>query len=140
MNNNNIGFATGRLTRDIEVRTTNSGNKFAFINLAINRNYKNKDGERETDFVSFSAFGKSAEFAEAHLQKGQAISIRYELRSSNKQNDDGKNITVENKVVTGFDFVPGGSSKKDSNTDTGSKPEKIQEDFEELDLDDDLPF
>lgn len=139
MNNNNMGFCTGRITRDVEIRQTPGGNKFTFVNLAVGRNYKNKEGEYETDFVSFSAFGKTAEFAEAHLKKGQVISVRYELRSSTKKNDDGKTITVENKVITGFDFVPGSAKKSEDNA-PAAKPEKEPQDFEELDMDDDLPF
>ena len=75
MNSNNFGIITGRVTRDVELRGE-EGKHAAFINLAVSRNYKNKDtGDYDTDFISLVAFRTRAEFAAKYLKKGTAVTI-----------------------------------------------------------------
>ena len=138
MNVNNVGFITGRLVRDIEIMTKGE-RKFAFLNLAVQRNYKNKEsGEYDTDFLSFVLNEKQAEFVAKHFAKGDVISIAYELRSSSKENEEGKKITTESKVVTEVSFVPG-AKRNSAPAENAGAP--AQADFADIsDDDDDLPF
>lgn len=64
-------FIMGRLTRDPELRTTNSGTSVASFSLAVDRNYKGADGEKETDFIDCVAWRSTAEFAAKYFTKGR---------------------------------------------------------------------
>ena len=71
----------GRLTKDPEVKYVQGANTFtvARYTLAVNRRFK-RDGEPDADFIGCVAFGKSAEFVEKYLKKGQQIAIQGRLQ------------------------------------------------------------
>lgn len=80
---NNVSL-TGRLTRDPELKYTNGSNTpvLPFI-LAVNRNFKNKQGDVEADFISCVAWGKNAENISKFFQKGSLIGIEGRIRNPN---------------------------------------------------------
>lgn len=75
-------FIMGRLTRDPELRTTNSGTSVASFSLAVDRNYKGADGEKETDFIDCVAWRSTAEFAAKYFTKGRMAVVegRFQAR------------------------------------------------------------
>jgi single-strand DNA-binding protein len=80
MNLNRVTLA-GRLTRDPELRYTNSGTAIAEISLAVSRFYKDQAGQtkEETDFIDLTAFGRSAEVMQKHLHKGNPLFVEGRL-------------------------------------------------------------
>lgn len=81
----------GRLTRDIEIRFTNNEKAVGNFTLAINRRFKNQNGEYETDFIDCVIFGKQAETMAQYTKKGDLIGVEgsiqkrtYEDKEKNK--------------------------------------------------------
>lgn len=78
----------GRLTKDIELKQYDGGNSFARFSVAVQRQFKNKSGDYEADFINCVSFGKTAEFLEKYFAKGQWIGITGKLQSK-KWDEDG---------------------------------------------------
>ena len=81
----------GRLTKDPELKALGDNNVVAKFTVAVDRNYKDKDGNKVTDFIPCEAFGKTAEFVGNYLNKGRLISISGEMRVDQYQNEAGEN-------------------------------------------------
>lgn len=89
----------GRLTRDPELRYTASGQAVVSFGLAVDRDYKNAQGERETDFVNIVAWRQKAEFAANYLQKGRLIALEGRLQIRSYTTQDGQKRTVAEVVA-----------------------------------------
>lgn len=106
----------GRLTRDPEVRYTQKENASAIarFSVAVNRRYKNNEGNYEADFINCVAFGRSGEFIEKYFKKGMAIGISGRIQTGNYTNKDGVKVYTTDVVVEEAEFVEsknnGGSS------------------------------
>lgn len=101
----------GRLTRDPEFRHTGSGISVASFTLAVDRDYKSQNGEKECDFIDIVAWRNTAEFVSKYFTKGSmaVVSGRLQIRSWTDK-EGGKRRSAE--VVA--DNVYFGSSKRDS--------------------------
>lgn len=97
----------GRLTRDPEVRYTQGENASAIarFSVAVNRRFKNNEGNYDADFINCVAFGKSAEFIEKYFKKGMAIGISGHIQTGNYTNKDGVKIYTTDVVVEEAEFV-----------------------------------
>ena len=73
---NNVSLV-GRLTRDPEIKTTNSGSSYARFSIAVDRRGK----DAGTDFINIVAFGKTSEFIERYFRKGQRIGINGRIQT-----------------------------------------------------------
>ena len=82
---------TGRMVRDPEIKAIGDNNMVAKFTIAVNRNYKDKDGNRPADFIPCEAFGKTAEFVGNYLSKGRLIEVEGEMRVDQYQNEAGEN-------------------------------------------------
>ena len=141
----------GRLTRDPELRRTQSGTAVASFTLAVDRDFASRDGgEKQTDFIDIVAWRSTAEFVSTYFSKGRmaVVSGRLQIRDWTDK-DGGKRRSAE--VVA--DNVYFGDSKKDGSGDNGGYTRSYSEsstgysspvsgsDFAELSDDDgDLPF
>lgn len=85
----------GRLTRDPEIRTTQSGIKCALFTLAVDRPRMNKDGNREADFLSCVAWRGTAEFAEKWLTKGMKVAAQGSVQTRSYEKDGAKRFITE---------------------------------------------
>lgn len=95
----------GRLTRDIEIKTTNSGAMIGKFSLASNR--KEKSGDTWTDkpgFFDCVAFGKSAETLQKYTKKGSKLCVEGSLRWSSWEGSDGKKASKVEIAVESFQF------------------------------------
>lgn len=101
----------GRLTKDIDLRYTQSGTAVGSFNLAVERNFKNADGERETDFIRCQIWRKAAENLEKFTSKGSLIGIEGSVQTRNYENNQGQRIYVTEINVENFTLL---ESKKDS--------------------------
>lgn len=101
----------GRLTRDPELRYTQSNTPVASMTLAVDRDYTPQGGDRETDFIDCVAWRGTAEFASKYFFKGQMAVVEGRLQSRKWQDRDGNNRTSWEIVVSNLYF----GEKKDSN-------------------------
>jgi len=99
----------GRVTRDIELRYLPSGMAVAAFGLAINRKWKNAQGEQheEVTFVDLEAFGKPAETINQYLRKGSSIFIEGRLQLDQWTDKDGNKRQKMKVVVNEFQFIDG---------------------------------
>ncbi len=95
--NINVVVLAGNLTRDPELKVTQSGQPVANIGLAVNRKWKSKDGEarEETLFITVVAWGKTAELCAEHLRKGASVAVEGRLQSRSWETDGQKRSTIE---------------------------------------------
>lgn len=104
----------GRLTRENAV-SGEENSKVVRNTLAVQRSFKNKDGNYETDFIPIVAWGKTGDFLEKHFKKGDAIVIDGSMRSGNYEKD-GKTIYTLECHVNNIEFSL--SRKTDENTNS----------------------
>ena len=97
----------GRLTRDVELRQTQSGKSVANFSIAIDRDFARQDGERDTDFIDVVVWDKTAEFVSKYFKKGSMIIVNGRLQVRTWQDDDGNNRRVYEIVANNVYF--GGS-------------------------------
>ena len=95
----------GRLVRDVDLRQTSTGKEMTYFTLAVNRNFKNEQGEQAADFISCVAFGKTAENMARFLSKGSLIAVEGRLSTRNFQGNDGKTVYVTEVVVGNVTFL-----------------------------------
>lgn len=128
----------GRLTRDVEVRTTESGTVTARFTIAVSRKFKNAEGVYEADFINCVAFGKTAEFLNKYFSKGSMIGVTGRIQTGSYINKDGQKIYTTDVVVEECEFV---TSKNDSNNTTKSE-DPVTPDFVDVpaDTDEELPW
>lgn len=104
----------GRLTKDPELRSTQSGLKITSFTLAINRNFKNKYGNYDADFLNCQAFKNTAEFIEKYFKKGSMMAITARAQTRNYDDNDGKKRFVTEFIVEEVYFA--GSNEKKNET------------------------
>lgn len=99
----NLVILNGRLTRDPELRYLQSGVATTSFTLACDRKFKNKQGEKEADFINCVAFDrgnyKLAEYLGNDLVKGQPVTIQGTLRVRNYENKEGNKVWVTEVIV-----------------------------------------
>ena len=101
----------GNLTRDPETRMLANGQQMAKMGIAVNRVYKDKEGQRheEADFFNLVAFEKRAETLGRFARKGSLLFVDGRLGSRTVQNDRGESRTFHDIVVEGFRFLSSGN-------------------------------
>ncbi len=107
-----------------------NGTSVINFTLASDRNFKNREGERESDFLQCVAFGKTAELIGLYMQKGELMAVSGRLQSRMYEKDGEKRYVTE-IVVEEITFL----GKK-----TESAPKTDEADFSQVPDDDDLPF
>ena len=134
----------GRLTKDPEVRYTQSGEPMAIARytLAVNKRFK-KQGEADADFIPCVAFGKQGEFAEKYLKKGMLIAVAGRIQVRNWEDNEGKKRTTTEVVVEEHYFAESKGGKNDKTDKLQKKQDSDAEGFYPIDdsvEDEDLPF
>lgn len=108
-------FVMGRLTRDPELRRTQSGTAVASFSLAVDRDYKSQSGEKETDFFDVVAWRSTAEFVAKYFTKGRMAVVEGRLQVRQWQDKDGNNRRSTEIIAENIYF---GDSKKDGSGNT----------------------
>lgn len=124
----------GRLTADPDIRQTNSGKSVVSYRLAVDRNIK-AEGQPEADFLSCTAFGKSAEFAGNYLRKGMKIAVEGRIQTGSYEKDGVKRYTTD-IIVDRHEFC----ESKRSSESGGAAPEQGFSEIPESEDDGQLPF
>ena len=139
----------GRLTRDPELRRTANGTAVTSFSVAVDRDFKGQNGDKETDFIDVVAWRNTAEFVCQYFSKGRMAVVEGRLQMRDWKDQNGNNRRVAEIVA---DHVYFGDSKRDGdnsgsysapNTGFGgySAPAAPVSDFAQLDDDDaQLPF
>ncbi|HGO8537865.1 single-stranded DNA-binding protein [Streptococcus suis] len=130
---NNV-VLVGRMTRDAELRYTPSNQAVATFTLAVNRNFKNQDGEREADFINCVIWRQQAENLANWAKKGALIGITGRIQTRSYDNQQGQRVYVTEVVAESFQLLE--SRGQQSNSQDGSFGNSSPMDIQ----DEDLPF
>lgn len=128
MNNVNL---IGRLTKAPELKQTASNTSVLTGTLAVNRTFKNQNGEREADFINIVAWRQTAEIIAQYCGKGSQIGVTGRIQTRNYENQQGQRVYVTEVVAEHVDLL---DSKNDSQPQQNNFAK--QKDIS----DDDLPF
>lgn len=112
----------GRLTRDVEVKQSQSGTAYARVGIAVDRPFK----KEETDFFNVVAFGKTAEFLGKWFAKGSKLLLEGRIQSSSYENKEGVKVNAVDVVAEQIEFAD--SKRKDEQKNSGFKDEYSRED------------
>ena len=114
----NKSIITGRLTADPDVRYTTGNEQMAIASytVAVQRDFKNKDGEYDADFIRCKAFGKRGEFAEKYLHKGMKILIEGRLQTGSYEKDGQTHYTTD-LIVDKHEFCESKNSSQSGGQD-----------------------
>lgn len=123
----------GRLTRDPEMRRTQSGHKTASFSVAVDRDYAPQGSERKTDFIQCVAWNGTAEFIEKYFKKGAMIVVSGRITVDQWTDSDG---TRRSRTEISAEQVYFGDSKKTDKPEGEYAPRE----FEEVDDDDYIPL
>ena len=136
----------GRLTRAPEIRYSQGENATATarFSVAVNRRFKNAEGNYDADFINCVAFGKSAEFVEKYFKKGMAIGLTGRIQTGSYTNKDGQKVYTTDVVVEETEFVEskGASNADNSNNSRPAPSATNNNDFMSIPdgVDEELPF
>ena len=120
----------GRLTRDPELKHTQSGTAVVSFTLAVDRDFKSQSGEKQTDFIACTSWRNTAEFISKYFSKGSMAVVSGRLQIRDWTDKDGKNRRSAEVVVDNIYF---GDSK------TSQQP-VAEPEFTEIEDDGELPF
>ena len=136
---NNVTLV-GRLTRDPELRYTTSNVAVATFNLAVNRNFKGANGEREADSINCMIWRKQAELFAEWCKKGNLVGITGRIQTRSYDNQQGQRVYVTEVVAETFQLL----EKRDNSANQSNIEEQMPASFgttNPLDIsDDDMPF
>jgi single-strand DNA-binding protein len=122
-------FLMGRLTRDPDIRTTQSNIQVATFTLAVDRKYKDSNGDRPTDFIRIVAWRGTADFVGKWCTKGTKLVVCGNIQTRNYENKEGQKVYVTEVVADEVEFAE--SKKAES---------KQEEEYIKTDDATELPF
>lgn len=132
----------GRLGKDPEVRTMESGRKVANLTLATSETYKDKNGEKQeiTEWHNINFWGPAAEVLEKYLKKGSQLYVEGKLRTRSYEDKDGNKKYVTEILGENFTFLGGGNRPEGSGYEKTTSAAEPSFSASSADTDDDLPF
>lgn len=138
---NNTIVLIGRLTHKPELRYTSNNKAVVNETIAVTRDYKNSNGEYETDFIDFQIWEKRAETMAQYCEKGDLIGIKGSLRVENYQDKEGNNRKKSYVFVEKLSFLQT-KQKKEANKESNKMSDDVFKEFgEQIQIDEsDLPF
>ncbi len=128
----NVVAIMGRLTKDPELKTSQSGASWLGIQVTVDRSYTKQGEEKKCDFIPVSIFGKTAEFVAKYFKKGSMIVITGRIEMEEYTDKEGNKRTGFKVVANECSFA--GSKKDNEQTETNTTPN-----YEEI-PEDNLPF
>jgi single-strand DNA-binding protein len=136
MANYNKVLLMGNLTRDPELKRTSSDMAVAQLSIAVNRQYKDRNGEqvKETTYVDCEAWGRTAEVMSQYLGKGKPVFVEGRLKLDQWQDKEGNNRSKLKMVVEKFEFSDSKGNQTSAPPSTGGAT------VPPTPTDDDIPF
>lgn len=126
---NNI-VLLGRLTKDADIRSTQSGKVVASFTLAVDRPYT-QNGKREADFIACQIWGKSAEVLGKSVHKGQRVLLEGRLQIRQYTDKNGNKRTAAEVVTDRFEFI----ERKEQ-----TAPQSMEDFGQQMPFDEEIPF
>jgi single-strand DNA-binding protein len=149
---NNV-VLVGRITRDPELRTTASGQSTVSFSVAVERNFKDQNGETQADFINCVAWRNQAEFISRYIKKGFLISVQGRLQTRSYLDQNQQTRFVTEVVVENVSNLQPRDPNSNSNQELGQqnyqqnyqRPQQnnndVDQQFEASEVsEDDLPF
>lgn len=143
---NNVSLV-GRLTKDVDLRYTPSNVAVATFTLAVNRTFKNENGEREADFINCVMWRQQAENLASWAKKGALIGVTGRIQTRSYDNQQGQRVYVTEVVAEQFQLLESRNSQGQSQGQQRPQTQQQEPDFSRsattnpLDISDDmLPF
>lgn len=142
---NNV-VLVGRITRDPELRYTPQQNQaVATFSLAVNRQFKNANGEREADFINCVIWRQQAENLANWAKKGSLIGLTGRIQTRNYENQQGQRVYITEVVADSFQMLESkGGAKQNEESQNNTTPNFARDtphDIQGTEIsDDDLPF
>lgn len=101
---NNV-VLVGRITKDIDLRMSESGKAYTNFTLAVNRAFKGQDGQQQADFISCKTFNKQVENLARYCGKGSLIAVVGSIQVSNFQGKDGNTVYRTEVIANNIQFL-----------------------------------
>lgn len=141
---NNVTLV-GRLTKDVELKHTPANQAVAQFVLAVNRTFKNANGERESDFINCVIWRKSAENFANLAKKGALIGITGRIQTRNYENQQGQRVYITEVVAENFQMLESrnqqqGQQQAQATQQQAKQPDPFAGGAPTSLNDDDLPF
>ena len=142
----NVVAIIGRMVKDPELKTTNSGKSVCSFRIANDSGYKDASGQSQTNWLDVTAWGKTAEFVCKYFPKGALIAIDGRLQTRQYQDKNGQNRTAVEIVARNVFFAGGkkdteGAQKMNPAPQKQASFEPVKDDgFALIDDEEDLPF
>lgn len=128
----------GRMTKEPEIKYTQTGKCVTIFTLAVDRPFKSQDGSKETDFISCQIWGKSAENLGNSVHKGQRLLIEGRLQIRSYDAKDGSKRYVAEVIADRFEYI---ERKADNNANTSTSNVGGMESFgTSVPFNDEIPF
>lgn len=127
----NKAIIIGRSTKDAEMRSTSTGKQVTTFTLAVDRDYKTAQGEREADFIPCVAWGKLAEIAGKYVTKGKQLAVAGIIETRNYEDNNGQRKYITEIIVSDMQLLG-------SRQDAQQQPQAPA--LEPVETPDDLPF
>lgn len=96
---------TGRLTKDVDIRVTQTNKKIALVDIAVKKNTKNANGEYESNFIRVHLWEQRAEYLSKYAQKGSLIGVTGSIETNNYTNKDGQKVYDVYVVADGVEIL-----------------------------------
>ena len=133
----------GRLTKNVELKYTQNGKAVTNFTLAVDRPFKNAQGETDADFIMCQAWGKQAENLAQYMGKGSQIGVDGRIQTRSYEGQDGKRVYVTEVIADNVQFLESRKSQGQQQQ-AQHQPSYTQQEprqLEPIDVsDDDLPF
>lgn len=137
---------TGRLTKDVDLRFTKSGTAVGSFTIAVDRQFRSANGERETDFINCAIWRKSAENLAKFTHKGSLIGVEGHVQTRTYDNAQGSKVYVTEVIAENFALLEPRQTPQDSqqqsanNQAAASQGNGFANNGQPIDVSDDLPF
>lgn len=135
----------GRMTKDVEMKYTQSGVAVSTFTLAVSRPFTNKNGNRDADFIRCQIWRKPAENTAQYCGKGSQVGVTGRVQTRSFEGQDGKTVFVTEVVADHVEFLDTRKNNGKGNQQQGKSSDKQNDPFkgqgEPIDINDsDLPF
>ena len=131
---NNV-VLVGRLTKDPDIRNTQQGTVVASFTLAVNRNFKDQNGNREADFINCVAWRKTAELIRDHVSKGQQIAVVGRIQTRSYDHQQGQKVFMTEVIVSEIQFLESKVNNNQTNNNSSDPFGASSIDISDDDLD-----
>lgn len=118
----------GRLTKDPEVKLTPNQTKFCMFTVAVERRFKDANGQRQTDFINCVAWKNTAEFLSKYFKKGSRLAVSGTIQTRNYETQEGEKKFITEVLAEDVEFIDSPSTKQE--TAEAAQPDASEMPFE----------